>query len=390
MNHIATTPFGRRPVTAGLLAAQQLADMAPPLAEVNTYTLLDDLRDARAAFGITDRDLAVLAALISFRPGRTLSDDGALVGYPSNRALAARAHGMAESTLRRHLAALVQSGLILRHDSPNGKRYAARGRDGALACAYGFSLRPLLVRATQIADTAEAARNAAHAQRQMRAEVTVALRDAVKLLAYASEHHADRDRSTLEATATDLRKILRRKLDADALATLHRSAMELVTAVKRSLETSLQTQEMSGNDAEIERHHQNSNTDSSDLELRLENSEVAEVESGSPQVSPTVPLALVTKACPDLALFADAEIGRWTHLVHAADKVRPMIGISADAWHQACAVMGHDQAATTVAAILQRAAHINNPGGYLRALTRRAEQAAFSPGPMIMALLKAA
>ncbi|MEO1474670.1 MAG: replication initiation protein RepC, partial [Pseudomonadota bacterium] len=34
--------------------------------------------------------------------------------------------------------------------------------------------------------------------------------------------------------------------------------------------------------------------------------------------------------------------------------------------------------------------HIHNPGGYLRSLSRQAETSAFSPGPMVMALLKAA
>ncbi len=67
-----------------------------------------------------------------------------------------------------------------------------------------------------------------------------------------------------------------------------------------------------------------------------------------------------------------------------------MIGISADAWHRACATMGPEQAATTVADILQRGPDIQSPGGYLRALTRRAEAPAFSPGPMVMALLRAA
>jgi hypothetical protein len=44
--------------------------------------------------------------------------------FPSNRVLAFRADKMKEPTLRRHLQKLVEAGLIIRRDSPNGKRYA--------------------------------------------------------------------------------------------------------------------------------------------------------------------------------------------------------------------------------------------------------------------------
>ncbi len=51
--------------------------------------------------------------------------------------------------------------------------------------------------------------------------------------------------------------------------------------------------------------------------------------------------------------------------------------------------MGHDNAAITVAAILQRAEAIRSPGAYLRNLTQRARANQFSLAPVIMALLRA-
>ena len=398
MTHIATTPFGRRPVSAGLLAGHILADKAPALPEIDKYAILADLRDARGAFGITDRDLAVLAALMSFHTGRSLQDGDDLVVFPSNKALGARSHGMAESTLRRHLAQLVHSGLILRHDSPNGKRYAVRDRDGVMHSAYGFSLRPLLAQAAAISQAADDARAAEDAARRMRAEVTVALRDAAKLLAYAQETFATEDWQTEENMSCDLRKSLRRKLDGAALGDLHAASVHLAMGIKKRLMRCMghaETGKMSGKDVQNKRHYQNSKTDYTDSELCSEKSKGEAVsplpEPDGPNQSEqgTMPLMLVRKACPDLETFADTSISEWSHLISAADKVRPMIGISNDAWQDACRVMGPGQAATTVAAILQRAAHIRSPGGYLRALTRRAEDAAFSPGPMVMALLKA-
>ena len=51
--------------------------------------------------------------------------------------------------------------------------------------------------------------------------------------------------------------------------------------------------------------------------------------------------------------------------------------------------MGEQHAAITLAAIYQRAAQINNAGGYLRSLTDRAKEDKFSTWPMVMALLRA-
>lgn len=395
MQHISTTPFGRRPVSAGLLAAQALAQQAPQLPEIDKYTLQDDLRDARAVLGVTDRDLAVLAALLSFHKGRSLADGDDLVVYPSNRVLSQRAHGMAESTLRRHLAALVNAGLILRNDSANGKRYAARGADGAVICAYGFSLRLLLVRGPEIAEAARNARADAQALRQLRAQVTVALRDATKLVAYGQEVQPRRDWSQQITEAATLRRTLRRKLDAQTLGALWGDVSAFLTRVRRVFDQGnacQKTEKMNGSDVQNGRHYQNSKTDPYDFELCSERSK-AQAASDGPEMdaqgqgAPTVPLALVRKACPDLEMYAQGDIRHWHHLVQAADTVRPMMGISSHAWQDACTVMGPETAAITVSAILQRMDRIHSPGGYLRALTRRAEEAAFSPGPMVMALL---
>jgi replication initiation protein RepC len=94
--------------------------------------------------------LAVLNALLSFYPQPSLSEEAGLVVFPSNAQLSLRSHGMAEQTIRRHLAALVDAGLLTRKDSPNGKRYARKDRSGSIREAFGFSLAPLLARAEEI------------------------------------------------------------------------------------------------------------------------------------------------------------------------------------------------------------------------------------------------
>ena len=374
------TPFGRQPVTAGLLATQALAEAPAPDQAPDKWALLRDLTTARASFGVSDRDLAVLSALLSFHRGKELADDDALIVFPSNAALSERAHGMAESTLRRHLAALVRAGLILRRDSPNGKRYATRDRSGTLERAFGFDLRPLLVQSPRIADAAETARRDALALRRLREMVVIRLRDAAKLIVWAEETGRHVPDALLEAAA-GMQRALRRKPDSTLLTQLAASAETLLTQARRLTDT----EEMDGNDVENERHQQNSNPEPHESDSCCEQQKVL----GSDQAEPSIPLGLVLKAAPDIRDYAPEGIRNWRDLVAVAGFVRPMLGISADAWNQARRNMGDTVAAVTLACMLQRAEAIARPGGYLRSLTEKAGQGAFSPGPMVMALLRA-
>ena len=322
----------------------------------------------------------MLSALLSFHRGKELADDDALIVFPSNAALSERAHGMAESTLRRHLAALVRAGLILRRDSPNGKRYATRDRSGTLERAFGFDLRPLLVQSPRIADAAETARRDALALRRLREMVVIRLRDAAKLIVWAEETGRHVPDALLEAAA-GMQRALRRKPDSALLTQLAASAETLLTQARRLTDT----EEMDGNDVENERHQQNSNPEPHESDSCCEQQKVL----GSDQAEPSIPLGLVLKAAPDIRDYAPEGIRNWRDLVAVAGFVRPMLGISADAWDQARRNMGDTVAAVTLACMLQRAEAIARPGGYLRSLTEKAGQGAFSPGPMVMALLRA-
>lgn len=394
MQQIIETPFGGGAVSAGLIVSQMLANAPCPEPVADKWTVFHDLRVARAVFGVSDRDLTVLNALLSFLPARELSDGAPLVVHPSNDSLSDRAHGMAESTLRRHLATLVRAGLIARRDSPNGKRYLARSLDGTPRQAFGFDLRPLLVLAPRIAAAALDARRAEAQTRVARETAVLRLRDATKLALYAAETgacpsgaEADTD---IEARLAQARRALRRRLtraELEALAAdLAAIAARLSARITR--QTSSQAEEMSGIADESGRHHQNSNSDSCELEPCQESGVGGAV---APDPLPSrLPLGLVLKACPDILPYARDPVRSWRDLVAVAGLVRGMMGISRNAWDDAQATMGPETAAVVTAAILQRVDQIRAPGGYLRALTAKAREGGFSPGPMIMALLSGA
>jgi replication initiation protein RepC len=388
MEHITTTPFGRRPVTAGLIDQTMAMQTPPATPHVDKWELLRDLCTARRAFAVTDRDLAVLNALVSFHPNAALSDNDSLIVFPSNAALSERAHGMAESTLRRHLAALVHAGLIARHDSPNGKRYARRGADGEIARAFGFDLRPLLHSAAQIGEAAQQARAEQAQLAATREKLSLLKRDALKLALYGQETALPGDWDTLLASLLEVHKQMRRKLDLDDLAHLEIRLVEILADIRSLL--NFETEEMSGNDSENERQYQNSKPDTLESEQCArtgKNESDLNVDRDVDRDMPRIPLPLILKACPDILPYCERDPRDWRDLVVAASFVRGMMGISPSAWQEAQELMGPETAAVTVACILQRFGEINSPGGYLRALATKSSLGQFSTGPMVMALL---
>lgn len=393
MEHLTTTPFGRRPVTAGLLARAAANRQAAQIPSLDKWSLFRDLSTARQVYGLNDRALLVLNALLSFHPRKTLDADQGLIVFPSNASLMERAHGIAESTLRRHLATLVDLGLIARHDSPNGKRYARRAAGGEVTRAFGFDLRPLLLRAPEIIRAADDSRAAASALRICRERIQLLRRDAVKCVAYAMEAALPGEWSTHAEALARLQGRLRRKLPLGDLQQIEAQLVDMLADISRDLtpETREMTQEMSATDSENERHYQSSDKDSSESEPGEE--EVSSTESPVPTaITATplrLPLALVLEACPDIRPYSDGPVQSWHDLIRTASSLRGMMGIDPKAWEEAQIQMGPESAAVTLACILQRFSAIRTPGAYLRSLTAKSRAGQFSPAPMVMALLPA-
>ena len=392
------TPFGGRSLTLAHVAAQSKAEARAPEKVVHKWEVFRSICTAKAKLGVSERALAVLDALLSFHPETTLSGDK-LVVWPSNRQLALRAHGMAPATLRRHIAGLVDAGLIVRRDSPNGKRYARKGEGGEIDQAFGFDLTPLVARAEEIESLAEDVRAADRALRLARERITICRRDIAKMIAAGLEEgvptcREGRGPADWSEVHTHFRSIVDTIPRNAGLTELEGIAEDLSTLaddVFMLLETHEKDENTSGDESQIERHIQNSNPHpSTELEPRFQEMRAAraEVEPRAPKLADgAFPLGMVLQACPDIVDYARDGISNWRDFLATAAVVRPMLGISPSAWEEARGILGEVQAAVVVAAILQRHAMIASAGGYLRSLTRKAEEGGFSLGPMLMALI---
>ena len=99
----------------------------------------------------------------------------------------------------------------------------------------------------------------------------------------------------------------------------------------------------------------------------------------STQRKPTSDIDIPTlmTACPTFAQMAHGLLGylrNWNDVHRAAEKIRPMVGISDDAWHVANRVLGPEMAAGAIALICDKfeAGLVRSPGGYLRGIVEKA------------------
>ncbi|MEW9307612.1 plasmid replication protein RepC [Labrys neptuniae] len=397
--HHATSPFGRRTLTLAQIASQAIAKTRPTTRARPKWEIYQALCTARARLDISERSLAVLNALLTFHPETTLSGE-AIIVFPSNEQLSRRAHGMPASTLRRHLAVLVEAGLIIRRDSPNGKRYARRNRGGSIELAYGFDLAPLLARADEFMQLATEVEDAARSLKLARERITICRRDISKMIAAAQQElmHETPEKAEgqiwldLHTLYRDLVESLPRRATLEQLETLADQLSALADDILNRLELQIKTAKVSTIESSNGRHIQKSDPES------LIDSEPTTSAAQAPKPAPashaamldgSYTLGMVLRACPDIVDYTRNGIGNWRDFLGATSLARSILRISPSAWEEAQTVMGEAQAAVVIACIVQRAANINSAGGYLRSLTRKAEAGQLSLGPILMAQIHA-
>jgi len=383
-------------MTLGMISSQAAARAVPKDATVHKWHVFQDIKDARLALGATDRGLAILNALLSFHPDTALYGDSELIVWPSNEQLIGRANGMSPATLRRHLANLVDCGLVIRRDSPNGKRFARKGQGGEIEQAYGFDITPIVARAAEFKDLAETVRAEKKAFRVVKERLTICRRDIVKMIDAGLEEGVPANWGRVQQTYQGIVSRIPRTAPRQVLEEIADELEELGSEVRDALESFVKAPNLNANESQIERHIQNSKPDfKSESESGLGNKDEA---SGGAEITDNVrslprrelPLTIVLDACSNMLWLVKGGGGirNWREFLAAAEVARPSLGISPSAWEEARTAMGEQQAAITVAAIYQRADQINSAGGYLRNLTEKAKAGKFSVWPMVMALLR--
>ncbi|MCM2293180.1 replication initiation protein RepC [Allorhizobium sp. BGMRC 0089] len=388
MERRATTPFAGK-VTGQMLArqahiARQQEDLRRDEGNnkggpVDKWQLLRHLTEARHVYGISDRTISVLEAMISFAPERHLDGKAPVIVFPSNRELAFRSRGMAPATIRRHVARLVELGFILRRDSANGKRFCRHDRAGMVEDAFGFDLAPFVLRADEIYAYAEKMRQEAEMMRKLRSEISVYIRDISKIIELALEEKRQGDWLGMYERYQALRMSQRHDKSLTAIAVLAKDLKSLLIEVENLYLSSLNDNELSSNDADNEQHYHISKTElhiDNKAEKEKQEDRTPKVTVGKRQVAVTV--NRLKSLFPSTWDYAKDGIQDWKDFIVTTDIIRSVLGVSFDAWCKAKDAMGDQSAAICVAFILEKAENIRSPGGYLRVLTEKAEAGRFS------------
>ena len=156
---------------------------------------------------------------------------------------------MAPATLRRHLACLVEAGLIIRRDLPNGKRFARRGQGGEIESAFGFDLTPLVARAAEIENLAEEVRAENKAIRLLRERITLLRRDIVKMIAMGIEEAVPGAWEEFHLRYAALSGRFIRNLSRADLGALANELAALCAEIQNSLENHLNLQKKNANES---------------------------------------------------------------------------------------------------------------------------------------------
>ncbi|WP_233283602.1 plasmid replication protein RepC [Agrobacterium deltaense] len=396
----------------GVLATQFAAQKNKKIEAVDKWKLYRSVCEARPLLGVTDRSLAVLNALLSFYPKNELSSEAGLVVFPSNTQLSLRAHGMAEQTLRRHLSALVEAGLIIRKDSPNGKRYARKHRGGEISEAYGFSLAPLLARKAEIEELAERIVSERLDLQRLRENISLCRRDIQKLCEMIAASGEVETFEGFQARYNAIAGSLGRNSKPAELREIAGFLASLRAEVTNYLENIEKSEKMGGNDCQNERLIKNSESESiSERQDLREPATVVPASTASTQPAYVAPVSakaspqsakpvlhkqffvpdivLVLKACPDISLYAPGgAVTGWRDLEVATSVIKTMFNISQSAYQDALVTFGRQGTAAILACLLQKADQISSLGGYLRNLTRKAQDGGFDVQTMLLAQLR--
>ncbi len=343
----ATASFGER--ASPLLSA----DNPTP----DRHIMIDLLRRAAPLIGLTPPVIATLDAMISCLPPKRSHH----TVFASNATLTFRRNGISDRTIRRHVLVLQEAGLLVRHDSPNRKRFTKTNSQAGTMLRFGFDLAPLYKQLPQIAALA----TDATAQQERIAYIRTKIRSVANELLGQDPGHSN---------GTQALRLLRRKLTLEACENL---LAELKTTPLPAEHTDAQTTKLSAADSQNVRHHHNSNKE--------------HIEKERPAALPDqLPLTVaeLLASCPEAAQYALRKIESLADVIAHARSLAPMIGIDDKTYQTAQDRIGPLATATTIWAMMQFYNRIKKAGAYFRALTVGSKSEGFDPVQLVRQLAK--
>jgi replication initiation protein RepC len=412
------TQSGWRKPTPELLQAERFAEVGEQLTIPKTRAVVATKKVA-AVIGLKSQDLLLLDTFGAVTQSQDWEQGRRPIVWASNHFLMQQT-GFSLATLRRHVRKLCEVGVISMKDSPNGKRWGRRDADGVIVEAYGFDLAPMAARAEEF--------EALYAHLQAERALCATLRNAITVTRRMIRAKIEKAlEAGLRGPWTNLQGAFRELLESlparSERAGGLESYLDRIRAFSASVETSFEmafdwpaetdvtqasvvenrpqeTRNMIPTSLKNDAHILTTNEPISVTSNRFETKHAAGVVPKDRKAEPDersegidldiswnthetkrssdIDIPLLMASCPHFAEMARSTQGfmrDWNDVHRAAAALRPMVGISEDAWSVANKVLGPAVAAASIALILDKSTEgeIKSPGGYLRGLVERAQ-----------------
>lgn len=329
------------------------------------FTLIDTLRRAASALAISPSVVATVDALLSCLPPKRDHD----IVFASNATLVMRRNGISDRSLRRHLADLVSAGLLVRIDSPNGKRYSKRDPQFGSVIRFGLDLAPLFTAFERLQALAQERANEAQRVDYLRTKLRLMIRavtvDRAECSMVAEAERALRRKHTSDDLENWLR-LLSKTSDAEGIARFEATAADNM---------------MSASNGQNVRHQQKS-------EKELNDKNEPRATTHAPASGEHITLDDLTEACPQATGFLLEKLRSPWDVVAHAKRLAPMIGIDGSCYDAAEARHGPFGTALTIWGMLESLDRVQRPGAYFRSITSGKRSSTFDPWVLIDRLMR--
>lgn len=357
-----------------------------------------------SAIGLKAAKIALIDQLFAFSKTLDWSYTQTVpVVWPSNELLARRL-GIKVSTLKYHLAGLVEAGLICYSDHPTYQRRGRRSEDGHIVEAYGINLSPISARYSELLDLADAADFEAVRCKGLSNQRTLLRRGIAAIIEAARLElgSLSDEWSSLLARLDRLRERRAQGSDeladvVDALEALRAEAAELLEALYDSRDSDTAVAKI----RPLQTTAEPPNSESCNEERNCANAQYID-ESGAngamayenkPSDTPApskrktqraepdddivnVSLPLLRSAFVHLSQMVPEVFDHWAAFRSSGGLLCRLCYVNPQVYQEAVEVLGQDLAIVALGLTAERNANgsVSNPGGYLRELVNRSRQ----------------
>lgn len=374
-------PTGRRTLTTAQLAA---LDYPPPCPSgPGRRAVITTFYRALPALGVPMlRDL--MALLISCSPPQDWLGEYRPMVWASNDWLCTRL-GIKEGQLKKLIGSAFEHGLLAMRDSGNGHRRGLRekGENRRILWAFGFDLSPLAARHHEFCRLVAAFEQCEATVRLLKREISSTRRDVLTLVDLGlAKMPGVANWNDLACRTRQLAAQVRGQRDPDVLQML-RDQLRVMQDDVRALFEPDQAAGMAESDPSGSPKRLLNTPTKESINLKpfaqAHGEGQPKPHAPSPATMPADPLcgfsanpALVMMIAPQFRDFTTSSRPTRADIVSAAWHVREHLGISQDAWGEACIAFGRWEAAVAVAAITGRcnAGEVRSPGGLLRKMIK--------------------